>query len=32
MKKTTQQKIVAVMALVMALLMVLPMIINIFVY
>lgn len=32
MKKTTQQKIVAVMALVMALLMVLPMIVNIFVY
>lgn len=32
MKKTTQQKIVAVMALLMALLMVLPMIVNIFVY
>ena len=32
MKKTTQQKIVAVMALLMALLMVLPMILNIFVY
>lgn len=32
MKKTTQQKIVAVMALLMALMMVLPMIVNIFVY
>ena len=32
MKKTTQQKIVAVMALLVALLMVLPMIVNIFVY
>ena len=32
MKKTLQQKIIAVMALVMALLMILPMIVNVFVY
>lgn len=32
MKKTTQQKIVAAMALIMALLMILPMLMNIFLY
>ena len=32
MKKTTQQKIIAVMALIMAAMMILPMIVNIFVY
>ena len=31
-KKTTQQKIIAVMALIMAAMMILPMIVNIFVY
>lgn len=32
MKKTTQQKIVAALALLMALMMILPMLVNIFLY